>query len=67
MSWARFPERSRGWAEDDEETTEGVICFGVPVFENDRAVAAVSVSLPKVRLTPARRKELLCALKPIRL
>jgi DNA-binding IclR family transcriptional regulator len=59
--------RERGWAEDDEENDEGVVCFGTPVLEGDRPVAAVSVSLPKVRLDAERKKELVCALKPIRL
>ncbi len=59
--------RARGWAEDDEENDDGVICIGAPVIENDRPIAAISVSMPKIRLTPACRKELLCALKPIRL
>jgi DNA-binding IclR family transcriptional regulator len=59
--------RARGWAEDDEENDDGVACFATPVIEHDRPVAAISVSLPKLRLTPARRKELLCALTPIRL
>jgi len=43
--------RSRGYAEDWEESTPGGVCFGAPVLRpGDVAVGAISVSLPKMRL-----------------
>lgn len=41
--------RKRGYAIDDEETRDGMICFGAPVFDvrSGEAVAGVAVSLLK--------------------
>ncbi len=57
----------RGWALDDEETAEGMHCFGAPVFAagQDEAVAAVAVSAIKSTATPRRVHEIvasICAL-----
>jgi len=54
--------RSTGHAIDDEETAEGMHCFGAPVFAAGRseAVAAVAVSLIKAASTP--RPELIAAI-----
>lgn len=44
--------RSRGYAEDKEETVEGGYCIGAPICNTDKKViAAVSVSSPKFRVT----------------
>ncbi len=46
--------RARGYSFEFEETVKGGCCFGAPIFTGDACVpAAVSVSLPTVRLTPA--------------
>ncbi|MFM1987482.1 MAG: hypothetical protein RJA99_439 [Pseudomonadota bacterium] len=52
--------RRQGWAIDDEETAEGMQCFGAPVFDarGGAAGAAVAVSVIKAGLTPTRRAEL---------
>ncbi len=41
-------------AVDCEELIEGVVCVAAPVFRDDVAVAAVSVTGPKARIEPAR-------------
>lgn len=58
--------RKRGWAFDNEESEEGVVCFGVPLLRNDRPLVALSLSMPKMRLTPALKKEIVQELKSIR-
>jgi IclR family acetate operon transcriptional repressor len=43
--------RDRGYATDIEETTPGGCCFGAPILgESGHAIAAISVSVPKMRL-----------------
>ena len=42
--------RQLGYAIDDEEGHEGVICIGVPVFNKENfPCAAMSISMPKIR------------------
>lgn len=53
------------WAVDDEESEIGVICFGVPLLENDYPIAAISITLPKSRLTSQLQKEITNALKDL--
>jgi len=56
--------RKLGVAVDDEETAEGMQCFGAPVFGPRRpeAVAAVAVSVIKASLDTHRRQELVGAI-----
>jgi DNA-binding IclR family transcriptional regulator len=46
-----------GYAVDDEETRQGMVCIGAPVFSaaTTAAVAAVAVSCPKATLNAQRR------------
>lgn len=45
--------RRDGFAVDDEEYIEGLVCFGAPIFDFDGdPVAAVSISCPKYRYDP---------------
>jgi DNA-binding IclR family transcriptional regulator len=41
--------RKRGYSQDDEETRDGMICFGAPIFDSrgTQAVAGIGVSLLK--------------------
>jgi len=57
--------RTDGYAIDDEETAEGMQCFGAPVFgaRGTEARAAVAVSVIKAGLTPRRRTELVDAIR----
>ncbi|MCL4747265.1 MAG: IclR family transcriptional regulator [Burkholderiaceae bacterium] len=52
--------RANGYAIDDEETAQGMQCFGAPVFALGvaQAQAAVAVSVIKAGLTPRRRGEI---------
>jgi IclR family KDG regulon transcriptional repressor len=56
--------RARGYALDSEESTPGLSCVAAPVYGARGAmVAAMSISVPSVRFTPARRDELLALLQ----
>lgn len=47
--------RERGYAVDDEEYTQGLRCYALPIRNHTgRTVAAMSVSFPTVRLTDDR-------------
>jgi DNA-binding IclR family transcriptional regulator len=47
--------RDRGFAIDNEEIEEGIRCVAAPILDaSDRAVAAMSISGPSSRITPAR-------------
>jgi len=54
-----------GYAVDDEETAEGMHCFGAPVFAAHRteAIAAVAVSVIKAGVPARRRTELIAAIR----
>jgi DNA-binding IclR family transcriptional regulator len=54
--------RVRGYSTDREESVAGGICIGAPIRVGDgRVVAALSVSTPKVRMTPDREQEVIQA------
>lgn len=50
--------RARGWALDDEDTDAGVLCVGVHCKIDENTVPAVSLSVPKVRVSSAYIKEM---------
>jgi IclR family acetate operon transcriptional repressor len=51
--------RRDGFSTNDEEAIEGPVLFGAPIFDSlGKAFAAVSVSVPLGRCSPARRKTL---------
>lgn len=57
--------RMRGWAIDDEESAVGVCCFAGPLLQDGEPVAAISISMPKVRLTPRLQSDIVSALLKI--
>ncbi len=59
--------RTLGYAIDDEETAEGMHCFGAPVFAagRDEAVAAVAVSLIKASTSARRRDDIVAAIRAL--
>jgi DNA-binding IclR family transcriptional regulator len=52
--------RERGYALDNEESTAGLRCVAAPIYDAaGNTVAAMSISVPVSRWTPARQDELL--------
>lgn len=52
--------RRLGYAMNAEETVEGAILGGAPLFDSDGKIfAAISVSCPSVRCSPTKRKEII--------
>ena len=50
--------RARGYATEDQENEVGISCVAVPLLRSGSAVAAVSVTAPAERMTPARVERL---------
>jgi IclR family acetate operon transcriptional repressor len=48
--------RREGFAVDDEEHEQGVVCVAAPVFDTDRVVAAISASGPADRIRKEMRE-----------
>ena len=59
--------RSRGYSTDEEESVLEGCCFGAPVLDvHGEAIAAISVSAPKTRISDEQlRKRLLAALRRV--
>jgi DNA-binding IclR family transcriptional regulator len=57
--------RARGWAVEDEETVLEVICHAVPVLQDGYPVAAISITMPKVRATKQKCRQITDALLKI--
>ncbi len=62
--------KKQGFAVDDEEGHDGVICIGAPISDKDHyAFAAISISMPKVRakkiILDTIKKELITACENI--
>lgn len=56
----------RGWAIDDEETVQGVICFGTALTDDGYPVAGMSVTMPRTRLTKELREAIVAALLSVK-
>jgi DNA-binding IclR family transcriptional regulator len=49
--------REQGYALDNEEVEEGLVCVAAPIFDlNKRAIAAISISGPEFRMKPDFQK-----------
>jgi DNA-binding IclR family transcriptional regulator len=58
--------RTRGWARDDQESTEGLRCLAVAVGPMRPRQNAISCSVPVVRLSRRRESEIVDQLKEAR-
>ncbi len=55
----------RGWSREQGENDLGVICFGAPLLDQGRPVAAISITIPTIRVTTEVRKNVVAALRAI--
>ncbi len=62
--FAEFEQvRQTGYAFDRGEATEGGVCIGAPIFSRDsRVEAAVSISVPLIRIDEARQRKIIAEL-----
>jgi DNA-binding IclR family transcriptional regulator len=58
--------RRRGWALDNEENDLGVVCLGIPLFQDEQVVGGLSISVPVSRLSPQLQLDLVEALLALR-
>ena len=54
--------RAAGYAVENEENEEGISCLAVPLLRDGVPVAAMSITAPSDRMTPARHRELVDAI-----
>jgi len=55
--------RQQGYAEDNEETELGLYCLAVPIYDRlGHVIAALSLSLPKIRLQKDSQQQLILQL-----
>jgi len=59
--------RKRGWAVEQEECDPGVVCIGVPLLEKGYPEAAISITVPRIRYSPSRERDILKQLLFVRL
>lgn len=52
-----------GYTYEVEESTEHIRCFGVPIRQDGRIVAAISVAIPRFRYDPQKKDAILSELK----
>ncbi len=56
--------RERGYGVDDEEYKEGLYCIAVPILSSEgKAIAAISISFPKFRMTEQKNHLIVARLK----
>ncbi len=53
---------ARGWAIDDQENDNEVVCLGIPLLDGGQVIAGISITVVKGRMTPALRAEMIEAL-----
>ena len=53
--------RTRGYAVDDEETRDGMLCFGAPVFDSRSGEAVAGVAVSMLKAAQGRRERTLAA------
>lgn len=58
--------RARGYAQDDQEIIDGVVCVAAPIFGADgKVVAAASFNVPAHRMDVVRRSELAAVMQDV--
>lgn len=55
--------RNNGYAEDNEESDENVCCRAVPIINNNKIIAALSVSTPTFRFSKEKEALVIASLK----
>ena len=52
-------QKAQGVFQEHEESSDNVVCYSVPLRHRGRIVAAVSISVPKFRLSPEKESSVL--------